>query len=94
MKEATGELSTTVIAVVAIAAVAAIFTAFILPSIRSNLKARTYCSAAVQCDECKDGKRECHYYQEEGGAGGHLNISKDSIFCDCEKSTDHVGGTP
>ena len=86
MKEATGELSTTVIAVVAIAAVAAIFAAFILPSIRSNLKARTYCSAAVQCEDCSGGQRSCHYYKEEG-EGGALTVSEDTIMCDCEEES-------
>ena len=38
MKEATGELSGTVITVVAIAAVAAIFTAIVLPIIRNNIR--------------------------------------------------------
>ena len=37
MKEATGELSTTVIAIVAIAAIATIFTVFLLPILRSNI---------------------------------------------------------
>lgn len=37
MKDATGELSTTVITIVAIAAVAAIFTIFVLPSLKDKL---------------------------------------------------------
>ncbi len=85
MKEATGELSTTAIAVVAIAAIAAIFTVLILPSIRANLRARTYCSAAVNCGECNNGKQSCYYYEE--GDDGSLAISTDSITCDCETGT-------
>lgn len=46
MKEATGELSGTVITVVAIAAVAAIFTIVILPIIRRSIALTTACSAA------------------------------------------------
>ena len=37
MKEATGELSTTVIAIVAIAAIAGLFTVFLLPMLRANI---------------------------------------------------------
>ena len=65
MKEATGELSGTVITVVAIAAVAAIFTAIILPVIRNNIKQKTYCSSAT-CTGC-DGKTcTCSYVDEKG----------------------------
>lgn len=83
MKEATGELSTTVIAVVAIAAVAAIFTAILLPSLRAQLRARTYCSAAVGCSPCSGGKRTCNYYVE--GDDGTMTTSDDTIECDCEE---------
>ena len=37
MKDATGELSTTVIAIVAIAAIAAIFTVFLLPTLTAQI---------------------------------------------------------
>ena len=47
MKEATGELSGTVITVVAIAAVAAIFTAIVLPLIRGSIERRTQCADAI-----------------------------------------------
>ncbi len=83
MKEATGELSTTVIAVVAIAAVLAIFTAFLLPSLRASLRARTYCSSSVGCTACVDGKRECHYNVENDD--GTITVSDDTIECDCEE---------
>ncbi len=84
MKEATGELSTTVIAVVAIAAVLGIFTAFLLPSLRASLRARTYCSSATQCNACQDGKQECHYNIENDD--GTLTVSDDTIQCDCTES--------
>lgn len=83
MKEATGELSTTVIAVVAIAAVAAIFTAILLPSLRAQLRARTYCSAAYDCTPCEDGKRTCHYYEEADD--GTMAESEETIVCDCDE---------
>lgn len=44
MKEATGELSTTVIAIVAIAAILAIFTAFLLPTLRAQIALSQACS--------------------------------------------------
>ena len=80
MKEATGELSTTVIAVVAIAAVAAIFVSLILPALRSNLKARAYCSSAVNCTACTDGTKQCYYYE-----GDDLTNLQGPIACDCSQ---------
>ena len=46
MKEATGELNMTVIAVVAIVAVGAIFTIFILPAIRNSIRLSTACNSS------------------------------------------------
>lgn len=57
MKEATGELSTTAIAVVAIAAVAAIFTLFILPGLKTSLRLSTACTSA--------GKSEYHITESD-----------------------------
>lgn len=66
MKEATGELSGTVITVVAIAAVAAIFTAVLLPILRNNIKQKTYCTAAYGCTVEADGKTmKCTYRDED-----------------------------
>lgn len=84
MKEATGELSTTVIAVVAIAAVLGIFTAFLLPSLRASLRAKTYCSSATQCSVCAEGVQECHYNIEADD--GTFTVSEDTIQCDCTNS--------
>lgn len=47
MKEATGELSGTVITVVAIAAVAAIFTLILLPMMKRSIALTTACSSAA-----------------------------------------------
>lgn len=44
MKEATGELSTTVIAIVAIAAILAVFTVFLLPTLRAQIALTQACS--------------------------------------------------
>lgn len=86
MKEATGELSTTVITVVAIAAVAAIFTVFILPSIRANIKVKTYCSSAT-CGECNsDGKASCTYYEENEDGSINWGKPKD-VECPCDRQT-------
>lgn len=69
MKDATGELSMTAVAVVAIAGIAALFSAIIWPTIRTNIMRNTYCSQAqcdyssasgnyVSCTYCKD--EECN----------------------------------
>lgn len=85
MKEATGELSTTVIAVVAIAAVLAIFTAFLLPSLRTAIRARTYCQEAISCGPCTDGKKNCEYYTDDS--------FNNTAFIDCECDTELTGNT-
>lgn len=69
MKEATGELSTTVIAVVAIAAVLTIFTTILLPYLQSSISARMHCSDAYGCTNCSGGKCEC-FYDETDASGG------------------------
>ena len=64
MKEATGELSGTVITVVAIAAVAAIVTAFILPNFTRTLKCRSVdesCFARCTTQYC-----QCDVVKKEG----------------------------
>ena len=56
MKEATGELSTTVIAIVAIAAIAGLFTVFLLPMLRANIVLGQACGNGVGYaqDSCVD----------------------------------------
>lgn len=49
MKDATGELSMTAIAVVAIAAIGVVFTTLIWPNIKANITRSTYCSQAYNC---------------------------------------------
>ena len=67
MKDATGELSMTAVAVVAIAAIAALFSTLIWPAIRQNVLRSTYCSAATNC-VCPDdgGMCECEYCPNDG----------------------------
>ena len=76
MKDATGELSMTAIAVVAIAAIAGIFTIFILPRIKAQLVGTTQCQGAI-CD-CTDGAAQCNcqVYKDNG----ELDTSK-TIKC-------------
>ena len=78
MKEATGELSTTVIAIVAIAAVLTIFTVWLLPAMRSSIRAKTYCASSVNCTACSNGQQTCNYYNDD------MTISNNTIVCDCE----------
>ena len=68
MKEATGELSTTMIAVVAIAAVLTIFTVVLLPYLRSSLRARLHCADATCPQDCTEATCSCTYIDESGNA--------------------------
>ena len=67
MKDATGELSMTAIAVVAIAAIAMVFSQLIWPTIKDNITRSAKCSQAYACD-CDAGKVgdlcACKYYDE------------------------------
>ena len=78
MKEASGELSMTAVAVVAIAAVGVLFTTLIWPSIKGALTANAHCSSAVNCDCGTDGNNktcQCEYYGEDG------KLAKDKVTC-------------
>ena len=81
MKEATGELSMTAIAVVAIVAIGALFTVFVYPSLKASLKNKTYCSTAFNCGECSGGSMKCSYYDEDGNA---KTAENDKISCSCD----------
>lgn len=61
MKEATGELSTTMIAVVAIAAVLTIFTTLLLPYLKTSIESRMHCVDAYGCTDCSGGRCNCSY---------------------------------
>jgi hypothetical protein len=78
MKDATGELSMTAIAVVAIAAIAMVFSQLIWPSIRDNITRSAKCSQAYQCD-CNDGSKKgdlckCKYYDEQKNGGSEIEV--------------------
>ena len=68
MKDATGELSMTAIAVVAIAAIGVVFTTLIWPAIKDNITRSTRCSQTYKCDDAvTDGMQKCYYYDEKDG---------------------------
>lgn len=75
MKEATGELSTTVITVVAIAAILSLFTVFLYPSLKGAILARVHCSEAVECHGT-GADRKCKFYKEDG-----ITLSDTEITC-------------
>ena len=61
MKEASGELSMTAIAVVAIAAIGVVFTTLIWPAIRTGINRNTWCAQAFNCVEGQGGMADCEY---------------------------------
>ena len=90
MKEATGELSTTMIAIVAIAAILTVFTLILLPNIRNSIRARMHCADAYACN-CSDGKTcKCSY--DEYNDDGTYNTTK-SVNCD-DSANRTTNGTP
>ena len=71
MKDATGELSMTAVAVVAIAAISVLFSTLIWPTIKQNIMRSTYCSGAFDCS-CTAGNQggetcECWYCPSSAG---------------------------
>ena len=74
MKEASGELSMTAVAVVAIGAVAVVFTTLVWPSLKANITRNSYCSQAYNCGTPDSkGKALCYYLDE--------NNSEKSVVC-------------
>lgn len=63
MKEASGELSMTAVAVVAIAAIGVVFTTLIWPAIKENITRSTYCTQAFDCT-CSGDTCNCYYLDE------------------------------
>ena len=91
MKEATGELSTTVIAIVAIAAILAVFTVFLLPTLRAQIALTQACNegpdyevtnkdSTIKCGSPTktDGKTtwECEYEYKEDGQTAKKNCTQ------------------
>ena len=67
MKEASGELSMTAIAVVAIGGIAVIFTTLVLPSIKKTIERNSQCSQAFNCgDPNSNGIASCSYLDDDG----------------------------
>ena len=64
MKDATGELSMTAIAVVAIAAIGLVFSQLVWPAIKSTITRNANCSEAYQCKNCSGGLCTCLYLDE------------------------------
>ena len=64
MKDATGELSMTAVAVVAIAAIGVVFSTLIWPTIKANIQRSMHCSQAFNCDCTNPGNGicTCSYY--------------------------------
>lgn len=67
MKEASGELSMTAVAVVAIAAIGVLFSTLIWPSIKANITRSTNCAQAFDCETPVEGKKTktCYYCKDE-----------------------------
>ena len=76
MKEASGELSMTAVAVVAIAAIGVLFTTLIWPSIKRGIVASTNCSQAFNCVAQADGKTKCEYCTSDDCS------STGTVYCD------------
>lgn len=76
MKDATGELSMTAVAVVAIAAISVVFSTLIWPTIRANIMRSTYCSQAFNCTEPDDSGMSTCNYCEEAEDGGEPDCSQ------------------
>ena len=72
MKEASGELSMTAVAVVAIAAIGVVFTTLIWPAIKENITRSTYCTQAFDCT-CSGDTCNCYYLDE--------NDAKTAVKC-------------
>lgn len=68
MKEASGELSMTAVAVIAIGAITVIFTTLVLPSLKTNITRNSLCAQAYKCDSTqkKGNTILCHYLDDEG----------------------------
>ena len=87
MKEASGELSMTAIAVVAIAAIGIVFTTLVWPQMKAGIDRNTKCSAAFNCTCPPDGGMcDCLYAPgAEGstgtGTGTHSDTDVTPIMC-------------
>ena len=78
MKEASGELSMTAVAVVAIAAIGVLFTTLIWPSIKANIQRNTNCAQAISCDDPTAGAKTqtCYYCVDDSSKAGGVDCNK------------------
>lgn len=81
MKDATGELSMTAIAVVAIAAIGVLFSTLIWPTIKANISRSTHCSQAFGCVDDGQGKATCYYCDDDNCS------STQSVVCQSGTAT-------
>ena len=58
MKEATGELNTTVIVLTLVGLLSALFFSFVWPMIRGNFISNTNCAKAI-CEKCEGNSDTC-----------------------------------
>lgn len=79
MKDATGELSMTAVAVVAIAAISVVFSTLIWPNIRATIMRSTYCSQAFGCDPStnQNGMVTCYYCPSQKNTGSESDVGSD-----------------
>ena len=90
MKDATGELSMTAVAVVAIAAIGVVFTTLVWPAIRTNIMRSTYCSQTIRCNEPDaNGMADCTYCANtvEGNADIGTDCDEKSIKCSMKQQS-------
>ena len=86
MKEASGELSMTAVAVVAITAVGGIFMAFVWPSLKGAMISKTNCQSAFNWGACgkadgsNAGTKVCTGYYDKDGKPVTEGVS---LSCDC-----------
>lgn len=90
MKDATGELSMTAVAVVAIAAIGAILTLVIIPAIKQSVLRKTYCASAFNCKkiEGQDDMMMCDYYDGDGKL--HAQSANDGLECSMDTSNNGI----
>lgn len=84
MKDATGELSMTAIAVVAIAAIGVVFTTLIWPGIKSTILRSQHCSQAIRCDapDPNSNTQTCYYLEEITDATGNVTSAPErAVTC-------------
>lgn len=87
MKDATGELSMTAIAVVAIGAIAVLFSTVVWPRIQGTINRSTNCAQAFKCEPNGDNTKTCTYC-------ANADCSEtDTVTCPMDEGTSGTGTT-